>query len=213
MIVKICGVKTLKEALIALEEGADMIGFNFYPPSPRSIDQQSCKAIMEEVKKRDFAALFVGVFVNETVEFVNQVLDECQLDLAQLSGDEQPQDLIRLGERAYKGLRIKDKTSAVREIKRYPKRTSPPAWLIDAFADGAYGGTGLKGDWEFAQKLAAENPILLAGGLTPDNVLEAIEHVKPWGVDVASGVESGPGCKDIKKMRLFIQKAKGGLCL
>ena len=197
-----------REIEAAAKAGADMIGFNFYPPSPRYIEPETCQWIVEEAKKRNFTALFIGVFVNEPVNSVINTLNACHLDLAQLSGDEPPEDLIKLGERAYKGLRIRRKNYAVEEILRYPKRSSPPAWLIDAYSVGMYGETGEKSDWELARDLAAEYPILLAGGLNPQNVIEAMDRVQPWGVDVASGVESSAGCKDLTKVRLFIQTVK-----
>jgi phosphoribosylanthranilate isomerase len=210
MVVKICGLKTLEEVITAVDAGADMIGFNFYPLSPRYLEPEKCRRIMEEVKRRNINAIFVGVFVNAAAEYVSKVINECLLDLAQLSGDEPLEDIIKLGNKAYKAFRIKSINSLSTEMIRYQQRKSPPTMLIDAHVDGMYGGTGRPCDWELARNIAAEQPILLAGGLTPQNVGKAVEVVKPWGVDVASGVEMMPGCKDPTKMSLFIKAAKKG---
>ena len=137
-------------------------------------------------------------------------MDECGLDLAQLSGDEPPSDLVMLGERAFKGIRPRDAAEAVTLAARYVVRVAPPVLLVDASAGaGQFGGTGQVGDWDAAAAVAAAHPILLAGGLRPENVAAAIAAVQPWGVDVASGVESSPGRKDAAKMRDFVRAANG----
>ena len=118
-------------------------------------------------------------------------MDECGLDLAQLSGDEPPSDLVMLGERAFKGIRPGDAAESVAMAARYVARHAPPVLLVDASSGaGRFGGTGQVGDWDAAAAVAATQPILLAGGLRPENVAAAIAAVQPWGVDVASGVES-----------------------
>lgn len=205
MKVKICGVRSLEDALLAIELGADMLGFNFYPPSPRYIDPLSCAGMITAILNRGYHATYIGVFVNKPVETVKMILDECGLDLAQLSGDESPDHLQILGERAFKGLR----PAGIQEFydceRLFPKRGFAPGWLIDTHHTSKFGGTGMKGDWDLAKEIARRAPILLAGGLNADNVIEAMRKVNPWGVDVASGVESAPGRKDIGKMSTFIR--------
>lgn len=207
MKIKICGLKTLDEALFAIDAGADYLGFNFYPPSPRYIDPLTCAAVTAGILERGFAATFVGVFVNEPVEKIDVILDECGLHLAQLSGAEPPWALEFLGERAFKVLRPRNADDLKKSEQRYPRRQAAPAWLLDAFRAGEFGGTGENADWKLAGDLAQRSAIFLAGGLDPGNVARAVDQVKPWGVDVASGVESGPGRKDPEKMRAFVRAA------
>jgi phosphoribosylanthranilate isomerase len=129
------------------------------------------------------------------------------LDFAQLSGDEPAETLAALPGRAYKALRLGQPGDVPGALARYTPTLPEPAWLVDAYRPGEYGGTGARADWSLARDLAAQSAILLAGGLTPDNVADAIRQVHPWGVDVASGVESAPGVKQAAKMRSFIQAA------
>ncbi len=209
MIVKICGITTLEDALAALDAGAAMLGFNFYPPSPRYIEPAACARLVEALRRRSAAAVLVGVFVNTPPATVAAVLAQCGLDLAQLSGDEPAEDLAYLGERAFKAIRPADPTDATALADRYlgrgPRRTAP-LLLVDAAAGaGRFGGTGRPADWAAAAALARRGPILLAGGLRPDNVAAAIAAVRPWGVDVASGVEAEPGRKDRAKMHAFVR--------
>ncbi len=208
MKVKICGLTSLEDALAACEAGADLLGFNFYSASPRYILPVHCSRLVEGLRQRGCTALLVGVFVNSNASQVSAILDECHLDLAQLSGDESPRTLAQLGERAFKALRPTDRLELEASLQRFPPRSQAPAWLIDAYRPGAYGGTGQLACWDLAASLAARAPILLAGGLNPDNVAEAVSQVWPWGVDVASGVESSPGKKDAAKIAAFIKTAK-----
>ena len=207
VIVKICGLTTLEDSLLAVAAQADMLGFNFYPPSPRYISPQACRSIVAELKQQPVRPVLVGVFANAGLDEINGILETCGLDLAQLSGDEPPALLEVLGERAFKALRPSGPASLRECVGRYPRRKSPPAWLVDAHQAGSYGGSGRRADWNLAAGLAAQAPVLLAGGLTPENVAAAIARVHPWGVDVASGVESSPGKKDRTKMEEFIQSA------
>jgi len=208
MRVKICGITTLDDALAAIEAEADMLGFNFYPPSPRCIEPAACAAMVAALRACGASTTMVGVFVNIPPDRVATILDECGLDLAQLSGDEPPNDLVVLGERAFKGIRPKDAAESVALAARYVVRVEPPVLLVDASAGaGQFGGTGQVGDWDAARAVAAAHPILLAGGLHPENVAAAIAAVQPWGVDVASGVESSPGRKDAAKMKAFVRAA------
>lgn len=204
-VVKICGLTTREDALAAIEAGADMLGFNFYPPSPRYIAPEDCARIVSALPK---SVTLVGVFVNAPVEQVAAILDFCGLHLAQLSGDEPPEILHALGERAFKALRPANRVALEKALLEYPPRPAPPAFLIDAFVKNQYGGTGQAADWSLARLVARSVPILLAGGLTPENVAAAIQQVRPWGVDVASGVEATPGRKDHQKMRAFLQAVR-----
>ncbi|MEW6505108.1 MAG: phosphoribosylanthranilate isomerase [Chloroflexota bacterium] len=206
MIVKICGITTLDDALIAVEAGADMLGFNFYPASPRYIPPEACARITEALQGSD--VLHVGVFVNGEVEMIRQIMKDCRLDLAQLSGDEPPFVLTELAGCAFKALRPADAPALREVLHRYPARTDPPAYLLDAHHPALYGGSGRQVAQELAALLARQYPILLAGGLTPENVSSVIQEVHPYGVDVASGVEIAPGRKDPLRLRAFIRAAK-----
>ncbi len=203
MIIKICGIKTLAEALAALESGADMLGFNFYSPSPRYIEPEDCASIMSALRTAGKEMTSVGVFVNEDPQRVREILENCALDVAQFSGDEPPDSLAALDGRAYKAVRPASNAEAEDLLRTYA-RGAAPTLLVDAHVKGAYGGTGETSNWAIARRLAERAPVLLAGGLTPQNVGAAIGAVQPWGVDVASGVESSPGVKDIAKISAFI---------
>ncbi len=204
-IVKICGLTTPEDALAAVEAGADMLGFNFYPPSPRYVALEDCARIVSVLPK---GVTLVGVFVNAPVEQITEILDSCGLHLAQLSGDESPAILRALGGRAFKALRPANRAALEQALLEYSPRPQPPAYLIDAFVKNQYGGTGQAADWSLAHLVARRMPILLAGGLTPENVALAIQQVRPWGVDVASGIEAAPGRKDRQKMLTFIQAVR-----
>lgn len=195
--IKICGIKTVTDALAALDAGADLIGFNFYPKSPRYIDVGRCRDIMS-VMRRYGHVKYVGVFVNASVAKVRATMETCGLSLAQLHGDETPEMLSALDGKAFKAFR------GVPQSLDGFARPEAPALLVDAALKGAYGGTGVTADWKSAAELAKNYPLLLAGGLTPDNVAEAVRQVSPWGVDVASGVESSPGLKDATRMKAFV---------
>jgi len=208
MIVKVCGITTIEDALMAIEAGADMLGFNFYPPSPRYITPDSCAAIIANIHERGKSVTNVGVFVNASVEEIQTTLNECKLNLAQLHGDEGEDMLVALGKRAFKAVRPKDASAAQQAVDNLICREQPPYLLLDAHHKNLYGGTGETGNWALANDVVAQVPILLAGGLNPDNVTEAIQKVQPWGVDVASGVESSPGSKDHAKTTAFIAAAK-----
>lgn len=203
--IKICGIKTVSDAMKALEAGADYLGFNFYSKSVRFIDPVNCANISREVKKEYPHAKMVGVFVNSSASDILEILDTCQLDMAQLHGDESPEMFVQLRPRAFRAFR-----GMPANIAGY-ERSEAPAFLLDAFVKDSYGGSGVRADWIMAERLAEKYPILLAGGLTPENVAEAIQQVKPWGVDVASGIESAPGRKDAGKMSAFVQAVRAGL--
>jgi phosphoribosylanthranilate isomerase len=199
--IKICGIKTAKDALAALDAGADLIGFNFYPKSPRYIDPGICRDIMSVMRKYGHLT-YVGVFVNASVAEIRATMETCALTLAQLHGDETLEMLKSLNGKAFKAFRgVPVNTDGL-------TRDRAPALLVDASVKGQYGGTGVTANWNTAAELAQKFPLILAGGLTPDNVAEAVQRVQPWGVDVASGVESAPGVKDPSKIRAFVQAVK-----
>ena len=199
--IKICGIKTVDDALAAMDAGADMIGFNFYPKSPRSIDAGQCREIMSVMRQHSHI-MYVGVFVNARVEEIRAVMETGDLTFAQLHGDETSEMLRALDGKAFKAFR------GIPQSLDGFAREDAPAFLIDASVKGAYGGTGVQADWSGAAQLAGQFPLLLAGGLTPENVADAVRQVNPWGVDVASGVESAPGVKDPNKMKAFVQAVK-----
>jgi phosphoribosylanthranilate isomerase len=208
--VKICGVKTLDDALASLDAGADMLGFNYHPPSPRYLTVDECARLAAHVRNRGEAVTLVGVFVNRPPAEVAAILDACGLDLAQLSGDEPLDDLLAIGPRAFKAIRAITESDAVEQARCYGViLANGPALLLDASAAaGSFGGTGQTADWQIAAALAAEMPLMLAGGLRPENVAAAIGIARPWGVDVASGVESAPGIKDPRKIAAFVANAR-----
>ena len=198
-IVKICGIKTLKDALAAINAGADYLGFNFYPKSVRFVEKSSCAEITSVLKREHPQIKLVGVFVNSPVDEVKDILQTCHLDLAQLHGDETPEIFAQLAPHAFCAFR------GIPESNAGYERSVAPFMLIDAAVKGVYGGSGVTADWAAAAKLARQYPLLLAGGLTSENVADAVRQVNPWGVDVASGVESAPGEKDAGKMSAFVK--------
>jgi phosphoribosylanthranilate isomerase len=206
--VKICGITRLEDALLAAELGADFLGFNFYSGSTRYINFKTCQQISAELDRQGSKLLKVGVFVNANLDEIEACLEACRLDLAQLSGDEPPSLVASLGERGFKAIRPHSLEEAREAARSMQARKSPPTLLVDAHQSGGYGGSGKTGDWDIAAALEQDIPILLAGGLTPDNVAQAIRWVQPWGVDVASGVESTSGIKDRAKMAAFIKTVK-----
>jgi len=202
MHIKICGITTLQDARSAIDAGADYLGFNFHPASPRSISAKACSE-MTSVLSREYPQVRrVGVFVNMPLDEVRSILEGCGLDLAQLHGDETPQDLAALGARAFKAFR-----GVPLDVKGYA-RLEASVLLLDAAAKNEYGGTGRTADWPAAAELAKKFPMFLAGGLNPENVAAAVKQVKPWGVDVASGVESSPGRKEAQKLEAFVRAAR-----
>jgi phosphoribosylanthranilate isomerase len=199
--VKICGITSLEDALQAVQAGADALGFVFYEKSPRNLNPEQAASIISELPP--FVQV-VGLFANADAGFVNDTADRCRLDLVQLHGDEAPDycDLIR--RRVIKAFRVRD-ISSLDTVKDY----RVAGILLDAYSPKAYGGTGTCFNWEFSRGVAEYGPVILAGGLTPDNIREAVEKVAPYAVDVSSGVESSPGRKGHEKVTEFIKKAKG----
>ncbi|MCE9604218.1 MAG: phosphoribosylanthranilate isomerase [Planctomycetia bacterium] len=213
--VKICGLTSPADALAAVEAGADAIGLNFYPPSPRFIRRETAREIVAAVGTQ---VCKVGLFVNASAAEILAARDELGLDLVQLHGDERPDLLRALAPRpVMKAFRIgPDGLAPLRRWFDEGMRGGllPRMVLLDAYSAGRYGGTGLTTDWPTAAAYAATPGLpscVLAGGLTPENVAAAIAAVRPAAVDVAGGVESGPGMKDAAKMQAFVLAAKKAL--
>jgi phosphoribosylanthranilate isomerase len=200
--VKICGVTRLEDALLAARLGADALGFNFWPRSPRHLAPEAAAAI---VRRLPPSVATFGVFVDPTREELLAALAVSGIGVVQLHGDEPPALCATLGVPVVKALRVRDRHDLAR-IASYDVR----AFLLDS-ASAGYGGSGAAFDWDLAAGVAREVPVLLAGGLRPENVADAVRAVRPLGVDVASGVESAPGLKDAARMEAFIRRAKAAL--
>jgi phosphoribosylanthranilate isomerase len=211
--VKICGITNLEDALCAVDAGADLLGFIFYPPSPRSVQVDMALHIVQAVKRDALNVICVGVFVKETPTHMLGVLAEAGLDAAQLHGND-PSDLLLMHGRAY--LAVKEWKPAINNARALDseienpksKIRNLPDLLLDAHHPTLWGGSGERADESLAAQIARQQRLLLAGGLSPDNVADAIRAVKPWGVDVASGTEATPGRKDHARVRAFIANAK-----
>ena len=199
--VKICGVTSVADALVAAEAGADIIGLMFYEQSPRHITMPVAAEIARAIPP---LVLRVGVFVNPTEELVRQAIAECGLGLLQFHGNETSEFCTQFGLMSVKAIRIRDESS-LSALADY----QTDALLLDAYSAAALGGTGEKFSWDLAvEAKKAGKPIILAGGLRPENVAAAATYVRPLAVDVSSGVESAPGKKDHAKLKAFIEAAK-----
>ena len=200
--VKICGITNVADARAAVEAGADALGFMFYEPSSRHV---SAKVATDIIRELPLFVAKVGVFVNPTEKAVLEKISLCGLDTLQFHGEEPPEFCRRFSPlKVWKAFRVQDRES-LKALPAYPT----DAWLLDSFVPGQHGGTGARFNWDIA--VAAKKlgrPIILAGGLTPENVAEAVRKVRPYAVDVSSGVESAPGRKDHAKLRQFIRSAK-----
>lgn len=199
--VKICGVTRLEDALLAARLGADAIGLNFWPRSRRHVDVEAARAIVAALPPLVPA---VGVFVNQPRDEILAIAARARLSVVQLHGDEPPHACEGFPVPVWKALRLASPLPLA-WLDEWPVQ----GFLLDAPAgSGRYGGTGVTCDWDVAREAAARAPVLLAGGLGPENVAAAIRAVRPWGVDVASGVESSPGVKDPDKLAAFVRRAK-----
>ena len=202
MRVKICGVTSVADATLAAECGADLIGLNFYPPSPRCVSLTTAQAIRAAIPPHIWC---VGVFVNAEREHIATLVKQLHLHALQFHGDESAAEVQGWMCPTIKAVRI-PADGIVPPLKQVPSTY----FLLDTYRPGRYGGTGEVFAWDAAAALpqAQRERLLLAGGLTPDNVAAAVQTVRPWAVDVASGVESTPGYKDPHKVRAFITNAK-----
>jgi phosphoribosylanthranilate isomerase len=201
--VKICGITNLADGTAAAEAGADALGFVFYEASPRCVTVEAAARIIRALPP---FVIKVGVFVNAPADEVLHTARECGLSLLQFHGDEPPDYCTQFGVMSMKAFRIRDAQS-LGILHEY----ATDAWLLDAYAEGLPGGTGERFNWDLAvaaREQAQERPVFLAGGLTPENVGDAVRRVAPYGVDVSSGVEAAPGQKDQAKVKAFIRAAK-----
>lgn len=202
--VKVCGITNAEDARAAVEAGADALGFIFYAKSPRYVVPAVAARIIADLPP---LVTLVGVFVNEEPATVRSIMDACGLAIAQLHGDENAAYCHDLSRPAMKALRLKDRGSLL-ALAEYQGRGAVRGFVLDRFSEAAYGGTGLITNWALAAEVAKSTRVLLAGGLTPENVREAISTVRPYGVDVSSGVESAPGKKDHAKMFAFLDAVR-----
>lgn len=199
--VKICGMTSVRDALYAVECGADAVGFVFYKKSPRAVTAKQVRAITAELPP---FVQRVGVFVNESAEKIERTAASCGLDVVQLHGDESPAFCRGIAGRVVKAFRVRDADS-LEILSRY----QVSAFLLDAYKEGEWGGTGERFNWNLVRRARKYGPVILAGGLNPGNVADAIRQCRPYGVDVCSGVESRPGKKNLKKVREFIEAVRG----
>lgn len=203
--IKICGITREEDAIVAAELGVNALGFVFYEKSPRSIPPSKAKQIIRSLPPFISA---VGVFVNPTLSTITTMINETGIDTIQLHGEETPQFCEHIKQmsniRIIKAFRVHDAFS-LEVLEAY----KVSAWLLDTYHPHLYGGSGLTFNWELVKVASSESrPIILAGGLTPENVAQAIKVVKPYGVDVSSGVEISPGIKDHTKMYLFVEAVR-----
>lgn len=199
--VKICGLKSLDDALFAAHAGADALGFVFHEPSPRYIDAAQAETLCRELPP---FVVRVGLFVNASAEAVREVLHRVPLDLLQFHGDETPEYCTQFGKSYLKAVRVSAETDLLKYAADF---ASASGLLLDAYVPGVAGGTGETFDWKLIPQHLPK-PIILSGGLTPENVRTAIQQTHPWAVDVSSGVESARGIKDRHKIAQFIAHAK-----
>ena len=199
--VKICGITNAPDAIAAAEAGADVVGFVFHEQSPRFVSIEAAAEITRDLPPH---LLKAGVFVNAPEDFVARAIQQCGLNLLQFHGDETPDYCIQFGPLSIKAFRIRngDSLEVLKDFKT-------EAFLLDAYSPSQRGGTGETFNWKLAveaQKFG--RPIFLAGGLRPENVAEAVRQVRPYGVDVSSGVEKAPRMKDHGKIKAFLEAAK-----
>ena len=200
--VKICGITSMEDALAAVDAGADALGFMFYEPSPRYLSAEKAAEIILDLPEQ---VARVGVFVDADAKTVRHTIQTAGLDTLQFHGNESSRYCSQFEQRTIKAFRVKDRTTLA-ELPDY----DTDAWLLDSYVKGVPGGTGEKFNWELAvEAKRLGKPILLAGGLTPDNAADAVGQVSPFGLDVSGGVEASPGVKDAAKMARLITNAKG----
>jgi phosphoribosylanthranilate isomerase len=199
--VKICGITNSPDAMCAVEAGADALGFVFWPSSPRYVAIRAAAGICKDLPAH---VLRTGVFVNASKELVQEAIAECGLNLLQFHGEETPEFCVQFGVMSMKAFRIRD-AGSLDQLARY----STDAWLLDAWVAGKPGGTGETFNWDLAFEAQQKGrPVFLAGGLTSQNVGQAIRKARPFGVDVSGGVEERPGKKDAAKVKAFVEAAR-----
>jgi phosphoribosylanthranilate isomerase len=196
---KICGITNLVDAKVAVENGASAIGFIFYEKSPRAISIENAKSISKQLS---YSVGRVGVFVNQNKDFIDKTISEVQLNMIQLHGDESANFCNQFEVPVFKAVRIKNEAS-LSVMDQY----NVAGFLLDTFSSKQYGGTGETFDWSLINE-QIDTPIILSGGLNPDNILDAIDSVNPAAIDVNSGVELSPGKKDHQKINLLFENLK-----
>ena len=194
--IKICGLTNLEDAKAALEAGADFLGFVVYAKSPRGISATALRRIVDQITGKP---KIIGVFVNKARAEVLRIVSDCGLYAVQLHGDEPVGDFVSMPVLVWRAVRVRQGRAVP-----LPEQWPAARYVVDADVSGQYGGTGTEADWPAAAGLSKRFPVMLAGGLLPDNVEQAIRIVQPTGVDVASGVEKKPGKKDYHKLKAFI---------
>jgi phosphoribosylanthranilate isomerase len=199
--IKICGITNLDDAIAAVDYGADALGFNFYKKSPRCIDPLKAAEIIGQLPP---FIVPIGIFVNDKEDRIREIVSMACIQGVQLHGDETPEFCQRFGSRVIKAFQVKNKASLER-MSHY--RVS--AYLLDSYKEGMRGGTGTTFDWHLAVVAKTFGRVILAGGLTPDNVVEAVKLVQPYGVDVCGGIEKEKGNKDHMLMKKFIHDVRG----
>lgn len=204
MKIKICGITNVADARAAVDTGADALGFVFHAASPRNVSPDTVRTIIGQLPP---LVLAVGVFVNEEVKVARDLMDSCGLALAQLHGDESVGYCESLGRPVLRAIRLKDRGSLL-ALAEYKGQARVRGFVVDAFSEAVFGGTGQAADWHLAAEAAAAAPVILAGGLTAENVAEGIRTVRPYGVDVSSGVEASPGKKDHAKIAAFVRAVR-----
>lgn len=215
LFVKLCGLRDADSARVAVEAGADALGF-ILAPSRRQVSPTDIRAIRDELGSV-FETLppIVGVVVNESSHEIERLVAESGIDMVQLAGDESPDVLDEIDVPVVKAFRFDAETTfdeALRRIDPWVSAANPVQHVhVEGHAIGQFGGAGARVDWELAAGIAERFPILLAGGLDPDNVVEAVDRVKPFGVDVSSGTETD-GAKDPAKLRAFVANARSAGC-
>jgi phosphoribosylanthranilate isomerase len=198
--IKVCGITNLDDALAAVDAGVDALGFVFVHESSRYVMPESAREIIRHLPPM---VNMIGVFVDEKIEKVREIANHCSLDFLQFHGAESPEYCEWYTQRVIKAFRVKD-ISTIQEIYNYKVQ----GILLDSYSKEAYGGTGATFDWSLASQVAPYKPVILAGGLTPQNVGEAIVEVRPFAVDVSSGVEKSPGNKNPEKLGHFVRAVR-----
>lgn len=205
--IKICGIKEEFHALAAAEAGADFIGL-VLAPSSRQITPEQARMIAVSVKRSGFSTAVVGVFVNRPADEINRLADFCELDWVQLSGDESWECCANITKPLIKAIRMDSSKNIRAELAKGTKLLSGKhLFLLDSHVTGKYGGTGMSFDWKLAQPIAEQFPVIIAGGVGPENVAQVIKRASPWGVDVSSGVETN-GVKDVNKIKALVKAVR-----
>lgn len=200
MRIKICGLTRNEDVRVAVEQGADALGFVLYPPSPRAVSAEQAQQLLQQVPA---FVTTVALFVNESVEEIQRVLSLCPFDLIQFHGDESAEFCRQFNRPYMKAIRVRCEDDIHQAVNQYP---DAKALLLDAYVENLPGGTGQAFDWRLIPKIST--PWVLAGGLNANNVVDAINQVAPYAVDISGGVEASKGIKDAEKIKEFISEVR-----